>query len=29
MWLLPISLTLEMKRTRTSWTLTIRVQFMV
>ena len=27
MWLMPISVALELKRTRTSWTLTIRVQF--
>jgi len=27
MWFLPVSVTLEMKRTRTSWTLVIRVRF--
>ncbi len=26
-WYLPLSITLEVKRTRTSWQLTIRVQF--
>jgi len=26
-WYLPLSITLEMKRTRTSWQLTIRIQF--
>jgi hypothetical protein len=29
MWHLPITITLELKRTRTSWQVTFRVQFMV
>ncbi|PWV86664.1 hypothetical protein DEV92_11556 [Phyllobacterium myrsinacearum] len=29
MWYLPLSITLEVKRTRTSWTLVIRVQFTI
>lgn len=27
MWYLPLSITLEMKKTRTSWQLTIRILF--
>lgn len=27
MWFLPLRITLELKKTRTSWTLTIRVLF--
>ncbi|MBA8876662.1 hypothetical protein FHW16_000344 [Phyllobacterium myrsinacearum] len=29
MWYLPLSITLEMKRTRTSWSLVIRVRFII
>jgi len=29
MWFLPVSVTLEMKRTRTSWLLVIRVHFIL
>jgi hypothetical protein len=27
MWFLPLSITLDVKRTRTTWQVTIRVQF--
>lgn len=29
MWFIPFSVTLEMKRTRTSWRLHIRVRFII
>nr|DAU40450.1 MAG TPA: hypothetical protein [Caudoviricetes sp.] len=29
MWFMPLSVTLEMKRTRSSWSLRIRVQFVL
>ncbi len=29
MWYLPLSITLEMKKTRSSWSLILRVQFTI
>lgn len=29
MWFIPLSITLDMKRTRTRWQVTVRVQFML